>query len=119
MFIGALLQGDARHAEARPLVEAARAGHLNVCTTGILSEVYGALTWIEAQPRHSPTEAANAVRLLEEEPSAIEILPDSLAAALKMLELAETHGLTAPCAQRGEAPANGNWKHAGWWRNTK
>ena len=29
MFIGALLGGDVRHAEARPLVEAARMGTLN------------------------------------------------------------------------------------------
>jgi predicted nucleic acid-binding protein len=96
VFIGALLEGDARHSLARPLVEAARAGDLNVCvTSGILSEVYAALTWIQAEPRHSPQEAANAVRLLVEEPSAIEILPDSLAVALKMLELAEKNQLTA------------------------
>lgn len=44
MFIGALLRGDPRHAEARPLVEAARRGEMQVCTTpSILSEVYGAL----------------------------------------------------------------------------
>ena len=47
MFIGALLGGDTRHAEARPFVECARKGTLDVCTTsGILSEVYAALTWI-------------------------------------------------------------------------
>ncbi|HZS44339.1 MAG TPA: hypothetical protein VFC63_04505 [Blastocatellia bacterium] len=46
MFIGALLLGDPRHAEARPLVEDARNGSILVCTTtGILSEVYVALTW--------------------------------------------------------------------------
>ena len=46
VFIGALLTGDARHAEARPLVEAARRGELLVCTTtGVLSDVYAALTW--------------------------------------------------------------------------
>ncbi len=96
LFIGALLAGDSRHAEARPLVEAARRGELAVCsTTGILSEVYAALTWIQAQPRHRPEEAANAVRLLVEPPSAIEILSESLEATLKMLELAEKHGLTA------------------------
>jgi len=45
LFIGALLQDDPRHAEARPLVEAARKGEISVCTTtGILSEVYAALT---------------------------------------------------------------------------
>ena len=41
VFIGALLRGDRRHEEARPLVEAARSGALYACTTlGILSEVY-------------------------------------------------------------------------------
>ncbi len=96
LFIGAPLAGDNRHAEARPLVEAAIRGELAVCsTTGILSEVYAALTWIQAQPRHRPEEAANAVRLLVEPPSAIEILSESLEATLKMLELAEKHGLTA------------------------
>ena len=46
MFIGALLTGDSRHAEARPLVEQARRGAVQAYTTaGILSEVYGALTW--------------------------------------------------------------------------
>ncbi|GEM_PF-5439145 len=45
VFIGALLEGDERHAVARPLVDAARAGCLSACTTsGILSEVYAALT---------------------------------------------------------------------------
>ncbi len=96
MFTGALLSGDARHAEARPLVEAARVGTLDVCTTsGILSEVYAALTWIGAQPQHSPEEAANAVRLLIESPSALHVLPDSREASLKMLELAEKYHLTA------------------------
>jgi len=96
LFIGALLADDMRHTEARPLVEAARRGELAVCTTtGILSEVYAALTWIQAQPRHSPEEAANAVRLLIEPPSAIEILSESLDATLKMLDLAKKHGLTA------------------------
>ncbi len=96
LFIGALLADDLRHAEARPLVEAARRGELTVCsTTGILSEVYAALTWIQAQPRHNPEDAANAVRLLVEPPSVIEILSESLEATLKMLELAEKHELTA------------------------
>jgi len=45
LFIGALLQEDPRHTEARPLVKAARKGEIPVCTTtGILSEVYAALT---------------------------------------------------------------------------
>ncbi len=38
VFIGALLAGDPRHAEARPLVEHARQGTLLACiTAGILS----------------------------------------------------------------------------------
>jgi predicted nucleic acid-binding protein len=75
MFIAALLKGDPRHGEARPLVEAARRGDLRVCTTpGILSEVYGALTWEKARPSHAPDEAAEVVRLLIEAPSAIEVL---------------------------------------------
>jgi predicted nucleic acid-binding protein len=60
MFIGALLKGDPRHAEARPVVEHARQGMVPACTTtGILSEVYGALTWEHAVPRHTPAEAAD------------------------------------------------------------
>jgi predicted nucleic acid-binding protein len=46
VFIAALLLGDLRHAEARALVEAVRRGeHLACATSGILSEVYAALTW--------------------------------------------------------------------------
>ncbi len=53
VFIGALLTGDGRHAEARPLVESARRGELLACTTtGILSEVYAVPTWLQAQPPH-------------------------------------------------------------------
>lgn len=96
MFIGALLKGDPRHAEARPLVEQARRGELPACTTaGILSEVYGALTWEKAEPRHGPVEAAQAVRLLVEPPSAIVVLSESLDVALRALELAAKHQLTA------------------------
>jgi predicted nucleic acid-binding protein len=96
MFIGALLRDDPRHAEARPLVEAARRGDIKVCTTtSILSEVYAALTWIKAQPPHSPAEAAVTVRLLVEPPSEIEVLSDGLEASLKMLELSGKNGLTA------------------------
>ena len=66
VFIGALLTGDSRHIEARPLVEAARRGDVLACTTtGILSEVYAALTWQQAQPPHDPAHAAEAVRLVE------------------------------------------------------
>ena len=71
-------------------------GALNGCTTsGILSEVYAALTWVGAQPQHPPEKAANAIRLLIELPSALYVLPDSREASLKMLELAEKYHLTA------------------------
>jgi predicted nucleic acid-binding protein len=96
VFIGALLTGDPRHAEARPLVEAARRGDMLVCTTtGILSEVYAALTWQQAQPPHDPEQAAEAVRLLVEPPSMIRILPDGQDVALRMLGLAAAHHLRA------------------------
>lgn len=96
MFIAALLKGDPRHVEARPLVEQARQGDLPACTTaGILSEVYGALTWEKAEPRHSPTDAAEAVRLLVDPPSAIVVLGEGLDVVLQALRLADSHGLTA------------------------
>jgi len=96
VFIGALLTGDPRHTEARPLVEAARRGDILACTTtGILSEVYAALTWQQAQPHHEPEQAAEAVRLLVEPPSLIRILPDGQDVALRMLELATSHQLRA------------------------
>ena len=77
VLIGALLRGDPRHAEARSLVEAARRGELRACTTpSVLSEVYGALTWEHAQPRHDPREAAEATRLLVEPPSALRVLDE-------------------------------------------
>ena len=96
VFIAALLKGDPRHSEARPLVEQARHGDLPACTTAsILSEVYGALTWEKAEPRHSPADAAEAVRLLVEPPSAIAVLSEGLEVALQALRLAAAHGLTA------------------------
>jgi predicted nucleic acid-binding protein len=96
IFIGALLQGDPRHQEARLLVERARRGELRACTTaGILSEVYGALTWEKAQPRHPPAQAANAVRLLVEPPSALDVLEENKDVILRALELAAKHNLTA------------------------
>jgi predicted nucleic acid-binding protein len=96
MFIGALLQGDPRHAEARPLVEQARQGLVPACTTtGILSEVYGALTWEHAVPRQTPAAAAAAVRLLVAPPSALVVLEEGVAVALRMLALAAHHQLTA------------------------
>jgi predicted nucleic acid-binding protein len=96
VFIGALLTGDSRHTEARPLVEAARRGDILACTTtGILSEVYAALTWQQAQPPHDPKQAAEAVRLLVEPPSMIRILPDGQDVTIRMLELAASHHLRA------------------------
>jgi predicted nucleic acid-binding protein len=48
VFIGALLMGNSRHTEARPLVEAARRGDILVyATMGILSEGYSGLTWLQ------------------------------------------------------------------------
>jgi predicted nucleic acid-binding protein len=96
VFIGALLHGDPRHQEARSLVEQARRGTISACTTpGILSEVYGALTWEKTQPRHPPAEAASAVRLLVEPPSAIKVIEENLEVTLRALELAANHNLTA------------------------
>ncbi len=96
IFISAFLTGDARHTEARPLVEAARRGDLLACTTtGILSEVYAALTWQQAQPPHDPAQAAQAVRLLVDPPSMIRVLADGQDEASKMLELAAAHSLRA------------------------
>jgi predicted nucleic acid-binding protein len=96
VLIGALLSGDARHEEARRLVERARCGEIAACTTAsVLSEVYGALTWEGARPSHDPTEAAEAVRLLVEAPSAIRILDVGYEAALLALHLSAAHGLRA------------------------
>lgn len=96
VFIGALLKGDSRHVEARLLVEAARNGDLIACTSvGVLSEVYGALTWVQATPPHTPQEAERAVALLVEAPSAIRVLSDGLSVTLRMLKLAASHDLTA------------------------
>lgn len=64
-------------------------------TTSILSEVYGALTWEHAVPRHAPAEAAEAVRLLVEPPSAIVVLMSGIAVALLTLTLAAKYQLTA------------------------
>jgi predicted nucleic acid-binding protein len=96
VFIGALLREDARHEEARRIVDAAREGRLRGClSVGILSEVYAALTWVGAQPPHSPEEAAQAARAIIEPPSGIRVLSDGLEAGLKTLELAAQCHLTA------------------------
>ena len=96
ILIGALLRGDSRHSEARPLVELARQGDLPACTTAsVLSEVYGALTWEQAQPQHPPAIAAEAVRLLIEPPSAILVLEEGRDTILLALHLAAQHHLTA------------------------
>ncbi len=96
VFIGALLKGDSRHQEARALVERARRAELLACTTaGILSEVYGALTWEKAQPPHSPVQAADAVSLLIEIPSAIKVIEEDRKVIFRTLELAANHKLTA------------------------
>ncbi len=96
LVIGALLAGDSRHDEARGVVEAARRGELAACTSvGVLAEVYAALTWVGALPPHPPAEAAAAVRALPAEPSRLLVLDTGRPAALRMLELAERHRLTA------------------------
>lgn len=96
IFIGALLNGDPRHPEAYSIVEKARQGELlTVTSVGVLSEVYAALTWIGAQPPHSPAVASQVVSLLVEAPSAIQVLETNLEAGFKMLELAANHRLTA------------------------
>jgi predicted nucleic acid-binding protein len=96
IFIGALLSGDPRYAEARPIVEAARRGEILACTSvGVLAEVYAALTWVGTQPPQAPQIASNAVSLLVVNPSAIRVLETTLDAGLKMLELAANHNLTA------------------------
>jgi predicted nucleic acid-binding protein len=95
VFIGALLTDDSRHGEARPLVEAARRGEMSWCTSaGVLAEVYGALIWVGAQPPQPPGSAAEAVRLLVVEPSAIRVLDTGRAAGLRMLDLAKRYALT-------------------------
>jgi hypothetical protein len=69
VLIGALLSQDLRHAEALPLVEAARRGDWAACTsTGILAEVYVHLTNERARPPHTPAEAQAALLRLIEPP---------------------------------------------------
>jgi predicted nucleic acid-binding protein len=95
IFIGAILLGDPRHSEAYPLVEAARRGDFRSCTSvGVLSEVYGALTWTGSATPHTPADAARSVRELVEPPSAIEVLQDGFEVSLLHLQLAERYRLT-------------------------
>ncbi len=96
VFIGALLRNDTRNAEAYPLVEAARRGDMDACTSvGVISEVYGALTWSGSSSPLTPIDAAVAVALLIEPPSRIQIIGDNVDAALLCLQLATRHTLTA------------------------
>ncbi|MEA3352166.1 MAG: type II toxin-antitoxin system VapC family toxin [Chloroflexota bacterium] len=96
LFIGALMKGDKRHIEARPIVESARRGDFAACTSvGVLSEVYAALTWAGAQPPQSPLIASHAIRLLIDPPSSILVLTTNLDAGFIMLEILETCRLTA------------------------
>ena len=86
IFIGALLKDDKRHTEARAIVESARRLEFIACTSaGVLSEVYGALTWVRAKPPMT----------LVEPPSAIHVLGDGLGVSLRTLKLAASHNLTA------------------------
>jgi predicted nucleic acid-binding protein len=66
-----------------------------VTCPGVLCEVYAALTWEKATPRHGPQAAAEAVRLLVEPPSAIQVLESKTGVAAFTLEIAASHGLTA------------------------
>jgi predicted nucleic acid-binding protein len=95
VLIGALLSQDLRHAEALPLVEAARRGDWAACTsTGILAEVYVHLTNERASPPHTPAEAQAASLRLIEPPSALRIVAENgFETALHMLSLAEANGL--------------------------
>jgi predicted nucleic acid-binding protein len=96
LFIGALISGDSRHTEARGVVEAARTGQLNACTSvGVLAEVYAALTWVGASPPQTPNDAARAVRALVASGSRLLVLETGQAAGMKMLEIARHHQLTA------------------------
>ena len=96
VLIAALLKGDARHAEARLLVQQARYGEVLTCTTAsILSELYAALTWVQAKPRHGPREAALAVLSLVEGSSSITVLSEGSNVALRTMDLAAEYGIMA------------------------
>ncbi len=96
MLIGALMKGDSRHFEARIIIEQARAGEINASiTVGILCEVYAALTWEGATPRHPPEVAADAVMAIVNAPSKIRVLPETEPVLSRMLELARKYRLHA------------------------
>ena len=96
MLIGALLKGDSRHIEARVLVQQARAGEIHAATTvGILCEVYAALTWEGATPRHTPAVAADAVMAIIQAPSKIHVLPETESVLSLMFEIAKKNRLHA------------------------
>ena len=96
VFIGALLMGDPRHTEALDIVNRARVGDLHGATTvGVLCEVYAALTWEQAQPRHSQEVAASAVLALIESPSQIRMLPETDQVLHRTLQLAMRNKLNA------------------------
>lgn len=78
------MSADLRHDEALHIVEAARRGEVEACTSvGVLSEVYAALTWVGARPPQTPEVACSSVGLLVQPPSKIRILETNLAARLK------------------------------------
>lgn len=96
VIIGALSEGDTRHSESFPIIESAYKGEINAFTSvGVLSEVYGALTWVGGNPQHSPVAATTAIKRLLERPSNIKVVNADLSVGLKTLELATKHGLTA------------------------
>ncbi len=96
VFIGALLTGDSRHIEARPLVKAARRGDVLACTTtGILSEVYAALTGSRPSRLMIRSRLRRLCGCWLKPPSMIRILPDGRDVALRMVELAASHQLRA------------------------
>jgi predicted nucleic acid-binding protein len=95
VLIGALLEEDSRHEEALTLVDSARRGEIAACTnTGVLSEIYAALTWIGGPRPHTPADAARVIAKLAGPPSAIRVLADGLDVALLHLRFAAAYDLT-------------------------
>jgi predicted nucleic acid-binding protein len=54
VFIGALLKGDPRHAEARHLVEQARRGMVSACTTTGILRAYPKTYSVEQRTSEKP-----------------------------------------------------------------